>query len=314
MKVSVVLPVYNAEKYLEHSLNSILQQTMTDFELLCIDDGSNDKSLEILQQYAKQDNRIKIYHQENNGVSIARNVGINHAMGNYVVFLDADDWIEEDYLECLYTIVTEKNVEIAICGHDIVTGQKHIPELIHRQGYLSREDALTLALDHNGYQGYLWNKLFHRSLINDNQIRFEEDIHVLEDLLFTCSCMKQVEQVYYEPVVKYHYNQSAGSTNKFTEKSVSMCEATSKLMELFKDEADSILLVKAKSWYSQSTGAACMHYIHYKKKQKAAFYHTEQKRYLKEYLQVNNGNMKMCLRGLLIAYFPSIATRLKYIK
>ena len=212
----------------------------------------------------------------------------------------------------MYTIVTEKNVEIAICGHDVVTEQKCFPEVISHQGYLLKEEALNLALDHNGYQGYLWNKLFRRDLLERWQIRFEENIHVLEDLLFTCTCMKQVERVYYEPAVKYHYNQSAGSTNKFTEKSVSMCEAASKLMELFKDETDDTLLVKAKSWYSQSTGATCMYCMQHKQKQEAALYHTEQKRYLKEYLRVNKGNLKMCLRGLLIAYFPYIATLLKY--
>jgi len=314
MKVSVILPIYNAEQHLEQCLESILQQTLCEFELLCIDDGSSDKSYQILQSYAEKDTRIKLYQQKNMGASAARNTGLQQCIGEYVAFLDSDDWVEPDYLEWLYTTAIEKKVKIAICGHDVIVGKQSITERIEKTGYLSQAEALQYALSHHGYQGYLWNKLFHRSLFSNNTICFDTEIHVLEDLLFTCQCIMQISEIYYDPVVKYHYNKQAGSTSKFTEKSVSMFQASCKLMELFQNEKHELLLIMAKSWHCQSAGAAYMYYEKQCQKQKAMFYKKEQKRYLKEYLQCNQSNIKMIVRGLLITYMPKLAVLLKSIK
>ena len=314
MKVSIILPVYNAERYLERCLESILQQTLHEFELLCIDDGSGDSSYAILQRYAENDNRIKVYCQEHKGVSAARNTGLQYCRGEYIAFIDADDCVEPDYLEWLYTAAVEKKVKIAVCGHDIVHGTNTVPEQIAHTGYIAQQEALRYALSHYGYQGYLWNKIFHRSLFTDCAICFDTKIHVLEDLLFTCQCMMQVTEIYYEPVVKYHYNKQAGSTNKFTEKSVSMFYASCKLIELFQGADYEDALEIAKSWHSQSAGATYIYYEKIKQKEKALFYKNEQKRYLKEYLQWNQNDVKMILRGLLIAYMPKLAVMLKSIR
>nr|MCR4662874.1 glycosyltransferase [Endomicrobiaceae bacterium] len=106
-KVSVIVPVYNVEQYLRQCLDSIINQTFKDFECICVNDGSTDNSLTILQEYSKKDNRIKIINQKNSGSSVSRNNGIKQALGQYVSFVDADDWITDNYLEILYNKIIE---------------------------------------------------------------------------------------------------------------------------------------------------------------------------------------------------------------
>ena len=112
-KVSVIIPVYNTEKYLKKCLDSIVAQTLQDIEILCIDDGSTDSSLEILWEYARKDARFKIYQNlENKGLSYTRNVGMDHACGEYIQFVDSDDWIEPDTMERLYTTANDNQLDL----------------------------------------------------------------------------------------------------------------------------------------------------------------------------------------------------------
>ena len=111
-KVSIIVPVYNAEKYLERCLQSILQQNMTDFELICINDGSTDRSNDILKQCVQKDQRVRLIEQKNQGVSVARNHGIDAASGEYIAFIDADDWVDTDFLFWLYTTAKKRK-----CAH-----------------------------------------------------------------------------------------------------------------------------------------------------------------------------------------------------
>lgn len=311
MKISVIMPIYNAEQYLPRCIDSLLNQTMTDFELLCIDDGSTDSSSLIVKRYMQYDDRIKLFSQENKGVSAARNYGIDYASGEYIAFVDADDWVEPDYLEWLYNAATQRNVKVAVCGHDIMTDENYIAEQGKETGLLFQNAALEIALRPDGYQGYLWNKLFHRSLFSETGIRLHQEIFLLEDLLCVCQCIMQVSHIYYEPVVKYHYNQSAGSTYRFSEKSVTMFHASCELMKLFQDNEYTVQLKMAKCWHSQSAGAAYLYYAAHQNPEKAAFYKKEQKQYLKEYLWCNKKRPKQLLRGILITYMPQLAVWLK---
>ena len=116
-KVSVIIAVYNAEKFLSRAVDSVLNQTMTDFELLLINDGSKDKSGDICDQYAQQDSRIRVFHQENQGVAKARQVGTDNALGEYVIHCDADDWIESDELSSLYQKAQQESADMVICDY-----------------------------------------------------------------------------------------------------------------------------------------------------------------------------------------------------
>ena len=115
-KISVIIPVYNVEKYLSRCLDSIVNQTFRDMEIICVNDGCTDNSAEILDQYAKTDKRIKIITQTNGGLSVARNTGLKYACGQYVGFIDSDDWIDIDYYECLVDLLEKNNADIAMAG------------------------------------------------------------------------------------------------------------------------------------------------------------------------------------------------------
>ena len=119
--ISVIMPVYNAQKYLEESLNSILCQTFDDFELIIIDDGSTDNSYEICERYKEKDERIIVIHQINQGPSVARNIGIKKAIGKYIVFCDSDDILDKNALSLLYNAMEKYNADLAICGYSRFT-------------------------------------------------------------------------------------------------------------------------------------------------------------------------------------------------
>ena len=123
-KITVIIPVYNVEIYLADCLDSVLQQTLNEIEIICINDGSSDNSLEILKEYARKDSRIIIISQENKGLGSARNRGLEVATGEYVAFLDSDDWVDNNYYEKLYNTAKKYNSEIACAGFKRCTGQK----------------------------------------------------------------------------------------------------------------------------------------------------------------------------------------------
>lgn len=124
-KVSIIIPVYNVEKYLSECLDSVVNQTFKDIEIICVNDGSTDTSLDILNEYAKKDNRIKIFSQENQGVSEARNKGINESTGEYICFLDSDDWYKKYYVEKQYNQIIKTGADISICSVSLYNNNTH---------------------------------------------------------------------------------------------------------------------------------------------------------------------------------------------
>lgn len=123
-KISIIVPVYNVEKYLEKCVRSILAQTFTDFELILVDDGSPDSSGAMCDQFAEQDQRVKVIHKENGGLSDARNAGIEIATGEYLGFVDSDDYIADDMYELLYTNIVKEDADLSICGiYDVYEGR-----------------------------------------------------------------------------------------------------------------------------------------------------------------------------------------------
>lgn len=115
-EISIIIPVYNSEKYLRQCLDSVLNQSFSDFECICVNDGSTDNSLLILQEYANKDKRFKIIDKQNEGVSIARNTGIENAFGEYITFIDSDDWVEIAYLAKLYNFIVDKKIDYVVCN------------------------------------------------------------------------------------------------------------------------------------------------------------------------------------------------------
>lgn len=182
-KISVIVPVYNTEKYLRRCIDSILAQTFTDFELLLINDGSRDSSGAICDEYAAKDSRVRVFHKENGGVSSARNVGLDNAKGEWISFVDSDDWIEAKAYECMLHEVEYKGVQLALCGfNEILRDEIHpifLPNIQHGKDSFIQEYLLC--------EWYvIWNLLVKRELIENEKFRLDETVRIGEDadLLF----------------------------------------------------------------------------------------------------------------------------------
>lgn len=194
--ISIIMPIYNSQKYLADSIGSILRQTYKEFELILMDDGSMDQSLSIIHFFCEKDSRVKGYHIENRGVSGARNVGLSYASGEYVYFADADDQMPEDGLEKLIKAM-EAAREV-----DFVIGDFHSEaDIFHSQlqGIHTMEE---FVLDFSSnlpafYYGVIWNKLYKAEIIRENGIRFDEKMSWCEDFLFNIEYEMLCRKVFY---------------------------------------------------------------------------------------------------------------------
>ena len=175
-KISIIIPVYNVEKYLSICLDSILAQSFTDFEVICINDGSDDKSLEILNEYKNKDSRIRVISQENAGVSAARNRGLNVANGEYISFVDPDDWIEPDCYEIAYNKAVNTNADMLFFGAKYVTDEI-VEEKNLKSLYICLEENDNLnEMIHITHT--IWNKLFKNSFLKKHNIKFAENLKI----------------------------------------------------------------------------------------------------------------------------------------
>ena len=177
-KVSVIVPVYNAQKTLERCLNALISQTYKDFEVICVDDGSKDSSFEILKQYSERDQRIKVYSQENHGPAYTRHFAISQSNGEYLMFCDADDWYENDMLKSMVETLEKENVDIVMCDTniiDITNGKLTDRAFQHYNNILRIKGRIDLTLDNNAIGQInltLWNKIFRKNIIEKNNIEY----------------------------------------------------------------------------------------------------------------------------------------------
>ena len=224
--VSIIIPVYNVELYLSKCIDSILAQSFTDWECILVDDGSKDKSGSICDNYALKDNRIKVIHQNNSGVSIARQVGIDNVCGEYSIHIDPDDWIESNMLEELYNKAKSDDADMVICDYYKHEGgvQQYINQ---RPNLLEPIKIIEQMLTTNMYPplyGSCWNKLVRCSCFNssDNLIRFEpDDLSLGEDVVFNCRLlMSTVHRVSYLNKAFYHYEVRSNSLCSTLEKNI----------------------------------------------------------------------------------------------
>lgn len=201
MKVSVIIPVYNAENYLEQCLESVCSQSVRDIEVLCVDDGSADASLSILRRAAKKDPRIRVLTQENRGGGAARNLALSEASGEYAAFLDADDYWEPEMLKKMCVAADRTRADVCVCKarrwHEDLKMYTELPgamreELMPEKEVFSRADMPEGIL--NAFHNWPWNKLFRRAFLEKKGIVFQE-LHRTNDLLFTCRALVQAERI-----------------------------------------------------------------------------------------------------------------------
>ncbi len=199
--ISVIIPVYNAEPYICRCLDSLVAQTFRDFEVILVNDGSTDDSGEICDEYATRDNRFRVIHQKNGGVSVARQTGIDNAQGEYVIHVDPDDWVEPEMLSALYQKAQETEADMVVCdfwfGNDY-SSQKFYPETAEN----FKKKLLFQQL-----HGSCCNKLVRRVCYSSHGIGFTPShIRMYEDLLFNFRILKYDVKVSYLPQAFYHYN------------------------------------------------------------------------------------------------------------
>ena len=191
IKVSIIVPVYNVGKYLSECMDSLINQSLKDIEIICVNDGSTDNSLEILEEYAKKDSRVKVLSIENSGVSIARNYGIQYARGKYIGFVDSDDYVDELMYEKLYISCEQNNLDLAICKISLFDDETR--EINNEMDYynlnvftgfdkkiFNSDDTKPFTFNINIYA---YNKLYKRTLLTDNSIEFPPNI-IFEDEVF----------------------------------------------------------------------------------------------------------------------------------
>lgn len=208
--MSIIIPVYNAEKYLEKCINSILDQTYTNYEVILVNDGSVDNSKEIIERFKKEDKRIVSIHKKNGGVSSARNAGLSIAVGEFVFFIDADDYLESDYIEYFYNLINYcEGLDMAMNYNKFsIHNQKQVKE--EKVELLDSEKVMEYI-----YTGKInvavWNKIYRRSFLEKNHISFNKDIWYGEGMLFNMLCLQYTNQVAVGNKCVYHqvYNYSS---------------------------------------------------------------------------------------------------------
>lgn len=202
-KVSIIVPVYKAEKYIHKCVNSLLNQTFIDYEILLIDDGSPDKSGVICDEYARVNSRVKVFHKENGGVSSARQYGLEQATGEYVIHADPDDWVDPEMLMRLYDKASATNADIVICDYYINTKRKS--KYCSQPIQSASPNSVLCGILNGSIYGSCWNKLIRRSFICNNNIHFHKGINVCEDRQFIIEILLQKPKIEYINEAFYHY-------------------------------------------------------------------------------------------------------------
>ena len=205
--ISVVIPVYNVEKYLDRCLSSVTKQTYNNLEIILVDDGSKDNSGNLCEEWKKKDNRIIVAHKDNGGLSDARNYGLKIATGEYISFIDSDDFVDSRFIEILHDEIEKTGLLIAAVGlreffeEDTTVEDEYHPEYTET---ISREDAIRCILRVEKLYDYAWNKLYRRELFNDVEYPFGRK---MEDLGTTYKLFNKVRSVSYNPCKLYYYFQ-----------------------------------------------------------------------------------------------------------
>ena len=236
-KISIIIPVYNTEKFIKKCLDSVLSQTFTDLECILVDDGSIDNSGNICDEYLKIDKRIRVIKQKNAGVSAARNAGLDIAHGKWITFIDSDDWVNCNYLELMYNNAINNNCNLSICGVQIVDEKGEIVRKSKQFPieFYDKNTAKKRLLSANYFLPGIWGKLVNRKYIYDYKISFETEIKIAEDALFWFKVIGNVDKILYDSTPCYNYlineNSATKSPKTFDSNVTAFC-STGKMLEM----------------------------------------------------------------------------------
>jgi len=249
--ISVIVPVYNVEKYLPQCINSILNQTIKNLEIILVDDGSLDRSGKICDEFSEKDNRIIVIHKENNGLSSARNAGLEIATGNYLGFVDSDDWLDENMYETLLSLSKDTNADISCCDFfKTANGEDKIPPINNEviKSFNNIEGLNNFYTDLYTQTVVAWNKLYTRTLF-DNVIYPTGKIH--EDEGTTYKLFYKSNKITYTNRALYYYRKTPNSitTSKFNKKRLDILDVYDEKIKFMKNINNDDIYSKTLKWY-----------------------------------------------------------------
>ena len=252
VKLSIIVPVYNAEEFLEKCVNSLINQTIKDIEIILINDGSTDKSLELCKSFEQKDERIKVFNQVNSGQSKARNVGLDNACGEFISFMDSDDWADNDYYQKLVETAQKHDAEVSCAS--IIREKKHSSKyrILYRKEIEYFQPQAKIDAAKSPDMCYVWNKVYKKSLIDRLSLRFIEGM-IFEDVDFVTRAVYYSNKIVTVPNTYYHYWANENSTVKTMRKSdkkrSDSLAAKKYVLKFFKDHnltSNSVNLIKKK--------------------------------------------------------------------
>ncbi|MDR1560161.1 MAG: glycosyltransferase [Clostridiales bacterium] len=314
--ISVIVPVYNVERYIRRALKCLAEQDYSPIEFILVDDGSPDGCPDICDEYAAKDSRFRVIHQRNKGPSAARNAGLDVSRGRYITFADSDDWTEPDMYSSLYEALAEIDAEISICGHFEENPGGRGKTRVLPVGFMaiSRESALEYLVKHATFEGYTWNKLISADLINRSgengtPLRFHSDVHICEDVLFFCRCFINTDAVIYLPRPLYHYVIHEGSLlRSYNAKRKTELLAWDRIIELADTQAGSAAII-SRQRYADSSINLMLNAVRFGNKDEVMEQKAFVRRYIAEFLSSPIIKPRQKIRGLIIFFFPYSSNR-----
>ena len=252
-KVSVIIPVYNIEKYVEVCIKSLIFQTLTDIEIILINDGSSDSSHDICQKYAALDNRIVYIKKDNGGVSSARNAGLDVAKGDYIMFLDGDDFIEKEAIETLLNLAESNDVDAVMFEYNIDDNKNSVTHNVADARYNKVIDAKSaIEITISPKNRFAWSKLYKKDIIGN--LKFDEGIYRGEDTWFAINALNNAKKVYYTDYAPYHYIQSDNSAVRceFNNKKLSVVTVYEYMIKFSKENYPAIVPTALDAYIGES--------------------------------------------------------------
>lgn len=212
LNISIIIPLYNASSYLHHSLDTLLSQSFQDIEIILVDDGSTDESPAICDEYARKDGRIKVFHEAHSGVAHSRQIGLEEAQGDFILYVDADDVVETDMITDMYQKAINEDADMVICDYRELT---YDGEVYRKQEptALSGEAVLEDILSGKLY-GALWNKMMRREWLMKTKASFPQELTMREDLIFLSQCLPYAQKIAY--IAKAYYGYERRNTSALT--------------------------------------------------------------------------------------------------
>ena len=252
-EISIIVPVYNVEKYLKRCIDSILNQSFTDFELILVDDGSTDNSGKIIDEYTIKDERIKVIHKENGGQGSARNRGLDIAKGNYIGFIDSDDWIHKDMYKILYENIIKYNMDISQIDHkptsSYINDEDIINEKVHIVDNILEEFGNCTSFELLPYI-FVWNKLYKADIWSNFRFpenKFAEDLRVIYKMYDKSNKMIKIDRKLYY----YFMSDNSSTRGKFNIKKLEDIEAWEEMLQFFNNKHSDINISNLKAVFCE---------------------------------------------------------------